>query len=53
MDNKLYKDLWINVTQNIESSNNARAQTDREISLLRKETEDIKYTIDIMKACNA
>jgi len=53
LDNKMFKDLWTNVTSNTNTYNTTRIELDKEIGNLRKETDDIQNKLDIVKACNA
>ncbi len=52
-DNKMFRDLWTNVTSNTNTYNTTRIELDKEIGNLRKETDDIQNKLDIVKACNA
>lgn len=53
LDNKMFRDLWTNVTSNTNTYNTTRIELDKEIDNLRKETDDIQNKLDIVKACNA
>ena len=53
LENKMFRDLWTNVTSNTNTYNTTRIELDKEIDNLRKETDDIQNKLDIVKACNA
>lgn len=53
LENKMFRDLWTNVTSNTNTYNTTRIELDKEIDKLRKETDDIQNKLDIVKACNA
>ena len=43
LDNKMFRDLWTNVTSNANTSAATRIELEKEIGNLRKETDHIQY----------